>query len=323
MITSTGNARIRELVRMKKSAKERSAKDAFIVEGPKMFREIPKDLLMEVYVSESYPDKSVIAGGKDDLKSDRRKGAAGEARPDTCRTTSAAGGRDRTAYGTAVEGQTAENSRTKNAADRRDGGSGCGKNTVGEVVSDSVFQYLSDTKNPQGILAVVKQLHYELDDLFGENPLIVVLENVQDPGNLGTILRTAEAAGVTGILMSAGCADIYNPKVTRSTMGSIFRVPFVYTQDLADALTKLQKRGIRLFAAHLQGSEELYSEVYTGPSAFLVGNESRGLTAETASLADKAVRIPMSGDVESLNAAIASSIMMFEAKRQRLIQRLI
>ncbi len=266
MITSTGNARIRELVRMKKSAKERSAKDAFIVEGPKMFREIPKDLLMEVYVSESYPDRTVIAGGKDHLKSDR------------------------------------------------------GKNGIGEIVSDSVFQYLSDTKNPQGILAVVKQLHYELDDLFGDNPLIVVLENVQDPGNLGTILRTAEAAGVTGILMSAGCADIYNPKVTRSTMGSIFRVPFVYTPDLTGALTKLHKRGIRLFAAHLQGSEELYSEVYTGPSAFLVGNESRGLTAETVSLADKAVRIPMSGEVESLNAAIASSIMMFEAKRQRLLQ---
>ncbi len=267
MITSTANARIRELVRMKKNSKERSAKDSFLVEGPKMFSEIPPELLREVYVSESY--RASMSDGK--------------------------------------RGQ----NRSENTGKRS------GAETSFEVVSDSVFQYLSDTKNPQGILAVVKQLHYKVEDLAGESPLIIVLENVQDPGNLGTILRTAEAAGVTGILLSEGCADIYNPKVTRSTMGSIFRVPFVYTGDLPGALAQLQKWGVKLFAAHLQGSEDLYSQDFGGPSAFLIGNESRGLTPQTAALADKAVRIAMSGQVESLNAAVASAVMMFEAKRQR------
>ncbi len=298
MITSTGNARIRELVRMKKSARDRKTKDAFIVEGPKMFREIPKELLQEVYVAESY------CGGENstDEWKDEKAGRTAKRR-----TTS-----DLERRSMHEPSAPYHNSKVLHEIGRVSG------MEKAEVVSDSVFQYLSDTKNPQGILAVVKQLHYKLDDLFGETPLIIVLENVQDPGNLGTILRTAEAAGVTGILMSEGCADIYNPKVTRSTMGSIFRVPFVYTSDLAGALKELKSRGVKLYAAHLQGSEDLYTQSYTNPSAFLVGNESRGLTAETAALADKAVRISMSGEVESLNAAIASAVMMFEAKRQRM-----
>ena len=155
----------------------------------------------------------------------------------------------------------------------------------------------------------------------GKPALLLVLENLQDPGNLGTIVRTAEAAGATGILMSRGCADITNPKVTRSTMGSLFRVPFAYTDDLGADLQEMKKKGVRLYAAHLQGSVGLYEEQYTGPTAFLIGNESRGLTDETAGLADRAVRIPMGGQVESLNAAVASSILMYEACRQRMALR--
>lgn len=310
MISSTGNGKIKELVRIKKSSKERTKRGVFLVEGVKMFREIPRGLCLEVYASEMFLQTA--------------------------------------------EGETA-------SAYAREWGCSV------EVVSDSVFQYLSDTQSPQGILAVVRQMKYELKDLMAAEqadvegladaadqtdtaepadttdqtdtaepadtaepgkvsaplstgkpaPLIVVLENLQDPGNLGTIIRTAEAAGASGILLSKGCADFYNPKVTRSTMGSIFRVPFVYTDDLKGALLQLKGQGIRMLAAHLKGSVDLYEESFVGPTALLIGNESRGLTDETAALADQAIRIPMSGSVESLNAAVAAAVCMFEAKRQR------
>ena len=260
MITSTANSRIRELVKIKKSAKERAEREVFLVEGPKMFREIPEGKLVEAYASESFLNS----------------GAGRELLQET--------------------------------------------QTDAEAVSDRVFEYLSDTRSPQGILAVVSQFHYSEPELLGTKTpaLMLVLENLQDPGNLGTIIRTAEAAGVTGIVLSRGCADLTSPKVTRSTMGSIFRVPFIYSDNLEMEILALKKKKVSLFAAHLQGSVEAYSETYTGPTAFLIGNESRGLTENTAKLADKAIRIPMHGQVESLNAAVASSILLYEACRQRL-----
>lgn len=260
MITSTANSRIRDLVKLKKSAKERSQRDVFLVEGPKMFREIPEDKLLEAYASESFAGSPA--------------------------------GRELLA----------------------------GRHIKAEIVSDRVFEYLSDTRSPQGILAVVSQFHYTAPDLLGtQTPaLLLVLENLQDPGNLGTILRTAEAAGVTGILLSRDCADLTNPKVTRSTMGSVFRVPFVYTDSLEKEILALKKQKVRLYAAHLKGSVEAFTQDYTGPTAFMIGNESRGLTENTARFADQAIRIPMHGQVESLNAAVASSILLYEACRQRL-----
>lgn len=193
-------------------------------------------------------------------------------------------------------------------------------------LSDRVFESVSDTKTPQGVLCLVRRCHYTLRDLLGGDqpdlvsgrvPLVMILENLQDPGNLGTILRTAEGAGVTGILMSRDCVDIYNPKVIRSTMGSVYRVPFCYSQDWQGDLDRLKQQGVRLYAAHL-GGEKYYDEIsYREPSAFLIGNESRGLMRETAALADEYVRIPMCGQVESLNAAVAASILMYEANRQR------
>ena len=167
--------------------------------------------------------------------------------------------------------------------------------------------------------AVVSQQHYRLEDLFGQRtePLLLILENLQDPGNLGTIIRTAEGAGVTGILMSRGTADLYNPKVTRSTMGSIFRVPFLYTDNLPEAIAKVKQAGVAVCAAHLQGRHTYDGEDYTKGTAFLIGNESRGLSDGISELADVRVRIPMAGKVESLNAAVAASILMYEAGRQR------
>lgn len=187
-----------------------------------------------------------------------------------------------------------------------------------EVVSDAVFASISDTRTPQGILCVVRQSHYQVADLTaGGVPLCLVLENLQDPGNLGTILRTAEGAGVTGVLLSDGCVDIYNPKVIRSTMGSIYRMPFCYTDDLPGVVSEWKREGIAVLAAHLQGVHTYDREDYRRPAAFLIGNESRGLTKETAELADHFVRIPMHGKVESLNAAAAAAILMYEAGRQR------
>ena len=190
-----------------------------------------------------------------------------------------------------------------------------------EVVSEDVFKIMSDTQTPQGILALVRQYDYRAEDLLAAPgpAFLMVLENIQDPGNLGTILRAGEGAGVTGVLMSDATADIYNPKVIRSTMGSIFRVPFAYTEDLPASLKALKAGGIRLYAAHLDGRNNYEKEDYTVDTGFLVGNEANGLTEGTAALADAYVKIPMKGKVESLNAAVAASVLMFEAARQRRI----
>ena len=187
-----------------------------------------------------------------------------------------------------------------------------------EILEDRVFAAACDTKTPQGVLCMVQQYHYRLEDLLKKkNPLLMILENLQDPGNLGTILRAGEGAGVTGIILDRGSADIYSPKVIRSTMGSIYRVPFIYTDDLHQTIGEVKKQGIRLYAAHLKGKHNYEEENYTGPSGFLIGNEANGLTEETAALADAWVRIPMAGKVESLNAAVAASVLLFETARQR------
>ncbi len=185
-----------------------------------------------------------------------------------------------------------------------------------ELVSDSVFAVMSDTQTPQGVLALVRQFSYGMDELLkSDRPAhLMVLENLQDPGNLGTILRAGEGAGITGLIMSRDTVDIYNPKVIRSTMGSVFRVPFFYTDDLEQTVLDLKARGIRVFAAHLAGKNNYEQEDNT---AFLIGNEGNGLTEKLSNMADTWVKIPMAGKVESLNAAIAASILMFETARQR------
>ncbi|RGT70999.1 TrmH family RNA methyltransferase [Mediterraneibacter massiliensis] len=194
-----------------------------------------------------------------------------------------------------------------------------------EILSDPVFAHVSDTKSPQGILAVVRQMAYDFSDITGikqgKKAHILVLDNLQDPGNLGTIFRTAEAAGATGILLSADCVDIYNPKVIRSTMGAVCRVPFYYAKDICGEIRKLKQEKIKIYAAHLEGIHEYDGEDYRDSCAFLIGNEGNGLKEEVAACADVKVRIPMQGKAESLNAAVASAILMFEAGRQRRKQR--
>ncbi|MBS4981659.1 MAG: 23S rRNA (guanosine(2251)-2'-O)-methyltransferase RlmB [Lachnospiraceae bacterium] len=258
MITSTSNARVKELVQLQKKSKLRNEQGVFLVEGIKMYQEIPQEQLVKVYVSETFADKhkAEISGLKD-----RRKL---------------------------------------------------------EYLTDHVFQYVSDTKTPQGILCVVRQSSHCLEEILeAEDAHLLVLDNLQDPGNLGTIIRTAEGAGVTGVLISKESVDIYNPKVIRSTMGSIYRVPFTYVEDLKETIGKLKRHGICTYAAHLDGKNSYDKEDYTKKTAFLIGNEGNGLRKEVADLADTWIRIPMQGQVESLNAAIATSVLMFEAARQR------
>lgn len=189
-----------------------------------------------------------------------------------------------------------------------------------ELVSDSVFRHLSDTKTPQGVLAVVRRKAYTLEDILASDtkhpPCLMVLENLQDPGNMGTIFRTSEAAGVSGIIINQGSVDPYSPKVIRSTMGAVFRIPFLITNDLEQTLSDMKNRGINIYAAHLDG-QIFYDENYDKGCAFMIGNEGNGLTDEAASHADSLIRIPMEGKIESLNAGIAASLLMYEVARQR------
>lgn len=187
-----------------------------------------------------------------------------------------------------------------------------------EIVADSVFRAVSDTQTPQGILAVVRMPKYTMDDMLrGDQTHLLILESVQDPGNLGTMVRTGEGAGITGVVMNRTTVDLFNPKTIRSTMGSIYRVPFVVADDLEQTLQMLKKRGVRLYAAHLKGQKQYDAFDYTGATGFLIGNEGNGLSDEIANAADSYIRIPMEGQVESLNAAISASLLMYECNRQR------
>lgn len=190
-----------------------------------------------------------------------------------------------------------------------------------ELVSDEVFAKMSDTVTPQGILCLVRQLNYDLAFLLKKDikkhPLYIILEDIQDPGNLGTIFRTAEAAGASGVIMSSRTVDIYNPKTIRSTMGSVYRVPFLYVEDVSSIIKVLQENNVCVYAAHLAGKAFYEDGDYRKGTAFLIGNEGNGLREETAACADALIKIPMEGSVESLNAAVASSVLLYEAYRQR------
>lgn len=281
MITSFSNKYVREVVQLNQKAKARNKQDLFVVEGSKMFQEAPESRIERVYIARRAEQEL------------------------------------RGLYGKKLD------------------------KVFCEVVVDDVFDKMSDTKTPQGILTLVKQYHYQIEELLmrkqarkcidkntgksisiiggerNKNLLYIILEDIQDPGNLGTIFRTGEAVGVDGIIMSSHTVDIYNPKTIRSTMGSVYRVPFVYTEDICRTIRMLQRNDVRVYAADL-GSSKFYDECdYYGNTAFLIGNEGNGLREETAACADEPVGIPMEGSVESLNAAIASTVLFYEAYRQR------
>ncbi len=178
-----------------------------------------------------------------------------------------------------------------------------------EIVADDIFKEISDTVTPQGIMAVVRQPEYRLEDML-DGRLFVILDNIRDPGNLGTIIRTCEAAEVSCVIISPGCADIFSPKVIRSTMGSIFRVPFVI-EDAEEAVKKLKAAQAGVYAAALDGAKFYDKVMYKEKTAFVIGNEANGIRKEIAGISDEKIKIPMGGKVESLNAAVSCAVLLY------------
>lgn len=186
-------------------------------------------------------------------------------------------------------------------------------------ISDDISKSISDTVTPQGIFVIIKNFKYDLKDIIKKNKAqtFLILEEIKDPGNMGTIIRTAEGAGISAIIMNSKCVDVFNPKVTRATMGSIFRVPFIIEETLNNSIKLLKENGIVTYAAHLSGSEYFDEENLKGSVAIFIGNEAKGLSDEVTKMADRLIKIPMEGELESLNAGIAAGILMYEAKRKR------
>ena len=185
-----------------------------------------------------------------------------------------------------------------------------------ETVKDSVFNTTAETVTPQGVLCIVKKPSYDLQDVIARQGTvrIIMLERLGDPGNMGTIFRTAEAAGMDLVILSDNCTDVFNPKVVRSTMGSVLRVPFAVVPESLETLKTLKKAQITSYATFLRTSEEFDTVSYSDRSVFLIGNESKGLKEETAFACDVRIRIPMSGKVESLNAAVAAALVMYRGR---------
>ena len=252
MITSTSNPQVKNLLQLQKKSKVRNEEQVFIVEGLRMFMEVPQDQVKKVYVSESLYNKK-----KEELHLER---------------------------------------------------------FPVEVLADKVFQHVSDTKTPQGILCVVKQRKYEIEDLISkENPHFIVLDNLQDPGNLGTILRTAAAANVGAVLLSEGCVDVYNDKTVSSAMGAIFKVPVVQdvTDEQLDQFCSDEDRNIYGTAA--EGTVSYVEADYDRPVILAFGNEGNGLPDEFLECCDDVLTIPMRPDTESLNLSMAVGIVLYKA----------
>lgn len=197
----------------------------------------------------------------------------------------------------------------------------------------TLMKKLSDTPAPQGILAVVyRQFHdispeTALENVLakaqgrGEAPLLLLLESLQDPGNVGALIRSADAMGASAVILCGGSSDPYAPKASRASMGSILHLPLIPLPDPLSAARLLKSRGVQLLAGHLKGAKPCYEADLTKPCALMVGNEGSGLSPALSAEADQLVLIPMQGEAESLNAAMAGSILLYEARRQRLQAR--
>ena len=180
-------------------------------------------------------------------------------------------------------------------------------------ISENLFKELVSTENPQGILAVINM---NIMPLEANGDFYLLCDKLQDPGNLGTIIRTSHAAGVQGIILTKGTVDIYNEKTIRSTMGSIFYIPIHYDDDNLSLVKELKNKGFNLVATSLETNKDFFEEDLRGKVILTVGNEGNGVSKEVLDLADTKVKIPMPGNAESLNVAIATSVIMYEKVRQ-------
>jgi len=185
-------------------------------------------------------------------------------------------------------------------------------------ISRQQFEELSVVEAPQGVLAVVKgfECHFR-DVLKSDKTLIIFCLGVQDPGNLGTIIRSADAFGASGVILSKGTVDLYNPKVVRSTMGSLFHLPIIIVEDEKETIEHLKQKNVKIIAADAKAEKECFAADLKGPIAILIGNEGAGLPSEGVGLADESIRIPMPGKAESLNVGISVAVVLYEVLRQR------
>ncbi len=292
VISSTKNDRIKNAAALQKSKKARTEQGLFAAEGLRIADDTFKSaagLIDSVFVSESFLKKR-----------------AWEGYPAVEKVFSAFADK------TGVSNGGAEDQRTSYPDMIR-----TGKDSEARlfVVKDTVFEGMCETVTPQGILCLVKQPEYSYEDIVkGSDIKLLLLEDIQDPGNLGTMIRTAEAAGMNGLIMSRGTVDIFSPKVTRSTMGAIFRVPFLYTDSLTDTIDRLKNDGVTVYAAYLRDGEDFENVSYSSRSAVMIGNEGNGLSDAAVEHASKNVYIPMAGEVESLNAAVAAALLMYKIR---------
>ena len=186
-------------------------------------------------------------------------------------------------------------------------------------VTDAIMESLADTATPQGVLAVVKAVETDLVVILTgrQNHLLVLVDGIQDPGNLGTVIRTADAAGADAVILTRGTVDLYNPKTLRATMGSVFHLPIIMVGEAVQAVDLLLRSGVQLVVGMPQSHRPVYSVNLTGSVALVVGSEATGVSEEVKLLPCTMVNIPMPGRTESLNAAVATAIMLYEAVRQR------
>lgn len=184
-------------------------------------------------------------------------------------------------------------------------------------VSEKVFRIMTEVTNPQGILAVIEKESKKEEEINYEEDIIVVLDGIQDPGNLGTILRTADSANLKQIIVSDKTADIYNPKVVRSTMGAIFRVKVIESNHLVETLKEIKKHKFKIVSTSLEDSKNIY-EIDYEKKAIVIGNEANGVSKEVQDISDEKIKIPMLGKTESLNASVAAGIVIYEYVRRKI-----
>lgn len=186
-------------------------------------------------------------------------------------------------------------------------------------VTDKIFNLITQVTNPQGIMAIIEK-NSEKNQIDYTQDIILVLDDVQDPGNLGTILRTADSIGLNQIVVSKGTADAFNSKVVRSTMGTIFRIKIIETQDLIQTIKEMKKHHFKLMVTSLQTENSIY-DINFNKKIIVIGNEANGVSKEIQDMADEKAKIPMFGRTESLNASVAAGIVMYEYVRQKIKKR--
>ncbi|WP_353987668.1 TrmH family RNA methyltransferase [Ruicaihuangia caeni] len=186
-----------------------------------------------------------------------------------------------------------------------------------EETSEQVLAAMADTVTPQGLVAVCRQLEQSVDEVLEAGPrLVALLHEIRDPGNAGTIIRAADAADADAVIFTGDSVDIYNPKVVRSTTGSLFHLPVIAEQDLTEVISRLSSAGLQVIAADVKGGDLLQAReagVLAKPTAWLFGNEAHGLSDSTLALAGSALKVPLYGRAESMNLATAASVCLYES----------